>query len=299
MMYFPYIVSFSIQVLDEYMQFTEFVNLEPPRVTQLIGERIPQKLAVAMPFNGTRRWYLQAFHKQASNLIDEFEDYQVQAGRQLRAVAAMMYADGVQAVYIPLMGRALLERGTEYMVLAAQAITELATDEALAFYTNHHISAFCYGETNLLPLDIQDKTARLNTTNQGTRYLRYGIMADRPLPDLIARIGRLQRRIGKLPSEQQLLEDYYGGEFIAAGLWIGSDQPSVFDVPYAVNENTALYFLQFPTPYLDQTTWRRLLYDYLYVRGDEESLYPDNVSTERRITGLGVRRDGYWIPSDI
>ena len=66
-------------------------------------------------------------------------------------------------------------------------------------------------------------------------------------------------------------------------------------MPLVTNGQTALYFLQFPTLYLNQRTWRRLLFDFLFVRGDEESLYPDNVSAERDIVGLGVRRDGYWV----
>src|SRR5207247_5237767 len=126
------------------------------------------------------------------------------------------------------------------------------------------------------------------------RYLRYGVIADRPQPDLISRTIQLHHRLETVPTEAQLAEDYYCGPFIQIGMWIGSDQPTLFDVPLVTREDTALYFLQFPTLYLDQYLWRRLLYDYLYVRGDDEGLHSDDLTFERHIMGLGVRRDGRW-----
>jgi hypothetical protein len=128
-------------------------------------------------------------------------------------------------------------------------------------------------------------------------YVRYGVFADIEIPDIIAHTLRLYQRLGKPPSEAQLLATYYGGRPVKLNIWLGTDQPTFFDVPLVLNGHTALYFLQFPTPYMDFPLWRRILYDYLFVRGDEESLYPENVSSERLITGLGTRRNGYWQPA--
>ncbi len=203
----------------------------------------------------------------------------------------------MSAVYTPILGRALFERGAEYMAAATEGIRITAHETTLRFYRDHDIEASCYGELTLLPDDLQTDLQRLESTKPAKHALRYGIMADRPLPDFIRRTAQFTQKHGVAPTEDQFSTAYYGGDPVPVGMWIGCDQPTVFDVPFVLNEFTALYFLQFPTPYLDRTLWRRLLYDYLFVRGDEETLYAENLSTERKITGLGVRRDGFWIPS--
>ncbi len=210
----------------------------------------------------------------------------------------MLFNDGVTAIYSPTVGHALGERGEEYMTFIAGALSILADDEAFDWCRQHDIWADCYGETNLLPQTVQDALKHLSSvthTANARHYLRYGVFADQTTPDLINRTIKLYQQLGTLPTETQLIEAYYNAPPIPAAVWIGTDQPTIFDVPLVTNGQTALYFLQFPTLYLDRHTWRRLLFDFLFVRGDEESLYPDNVSAERDIIGLGVRRDGYWV----
>lgn len=282
------------------MTFDEFVTLAPRQMAELLTGRSTEHssaLGVAMPLNGTRRWYLAHFKKQPDELLTE--DYSLQTRRGMWDLAVMLFADGVKALYMPVMGRALAERGPEYMHYAAQSLAWLATDEALDWYRQQGITAMCYGDIDILPTEVYERLAALpKLTAGGANHLRYGVFADRSTPDLIRRTIRLHKDLGKLPTESQLLEDYYAGPFVPAGLWIGTDQPTLFDVPLAVHGNTALYFLQFPTLFLDRARWRRILYDYLFVRGDQETLYPENLGRAGRVLGLGVRRDGYWQASE-
>src|SRR5207247_2507722 len=132
-----------------------------------------------------------------------------------------------------------------YMAFVTDSIRSLADDEAAAWYLANNVVVSFYGEIGLLPADVQELVLDISRrTKDAERYLRYGIFADRPQPDLIARTIRLYHELGAAPTEQQLGEDYYGGLCIPLGLWIGSDQPTLFDVPLVVHGDTALYFLQ-------------------------------------------------------
>jgi hypothetical protein len=276
------------------MDFATFAELDPGAVRALVQPRVS---GVAMPFNGTRRWFL-ATHGANTELYGQA--YAHDSRVQMWSIIELLFDDGVRAVYTPVVGRALAERGPAYMAFVCAAVGQLADSTALERYARRQIAVSFYGETALLPPEVRDQIAEATRiTHQRTpkHHIRYGVFADRPLPDFIARTVALSQQLNATPTVAQLLEAYYGGEGIPAELWIGSDQPSVFDVPFVVNEQSALYFLQFPTFFLDRATWRRILYDYLYVRGDEETLYSENISSERYITGLGIKHDGFWKPA--
>jgi hypothetical protein len=281
-----------------HMQFDEFAALPPAEVAHQLAQRSP--FGVAIPFNGTRRWYLDKFSKTPNDLLGP--DYAIQVRLGMWDVIKLIFADGVNAVYTPVLGRAMLERGPQYMQFAIQAVGQLAEPEAREWYATNQVAVSFYGSLELLPAEMCQRLAEVSreSAREGvTRRLRYGVFADQQETEVIRRTVQLYQQLGQPPTPNQLIEDYYGDLAIPVNIWIGSDQPSVFDVPLAINDQTALYFLQFPTLYLDQPTWRRVLYDYLFVRGDEETLYPANVTAERHITGLGSRQDNFWRPSTL
>lgn len=277
------------------MEFSEFASLPAPDVAAVVLHHVAHPLGVAIPFNGTRRWYMSTFQKDAAELYTE--TYLERVFCQMMAVMDMMFADGVQTIYTPIIGRDLAQRGQDYMRFGVQAVAQVVSDAARKWYDTRQIEALCYGETSLLPRGIQMMLEHLPIHDDALHRLRYGVFADRPLTDIIAHTLRLQHTGNKPPTAEQVIKSYYGGAATPVSMWIGSDQPTIFDVPLVVHGNTALYFLQFPTLYLDQPSWRRLLYDYVFIRGDQETLYPDNIATEKHITGLGRRQDGYWVPS--
>lgn len=277
------------------MQFSEFLHLPAAQVRSLVQRHAP--VAVAIPFNGTRRWYMATYQKQAEDVFSE--DYLERVLGRMLEIMGMMFADGVRTIYTPIMGRALMERGEAYMEFGIRAIGNVAAAAAQAWYAEHQIEASAYGQLDLLPAELQQTLAAMSAQAESpTGYLRYGVFADQPLDDLLQRTVRLYQQNGTVPSGDELMAAYYGGLADPITMWIGADQPTVFDVPLVLHEATALYFLQFPTLYLDIATWRRLLYDSLFVRGDEETLYPDNLLETRQVAGLGVRRAGGWQPSD-
>lgn len=280
------------------MELTEFITLTSPAVHEILQQTPGHEPGVAIPFNGTRRWYMATYQKTAEEVYTQ--DYLDRVFHRMREVMEMMFADGVHTIYTPIVGRDLASRGENYVKFADYATGNVAQEEAMVWYLKHHVHASVYGQTDLLSSGVQkivQNMAEKTHTPQVLHYLRYGVFADKPVDDLIHRTIALYQKTGEIPTEQALLQDYYGGPAIPVDIWIGSDQPTVYDIPMVLHGNTALYFLQFPTLYLTREGWRRILYDYLFVRGDQETLYPDNITQQQTITGLGVRTDGGWMPA--
>ncbi len=280
------------------MNYLEFVDYPSETVRQIVQERYAHNLGIGIPFNGTRRWYLDHFQKNPDDILTS--DYVIQSTRRMRQIITMMYADGVTCVYTPLLGRDLAERGAEYMDWANDSIYLLVDEEAMTWYQSNHVQVSSYGQLDILSADSQnllENLAEVTQSSTAQHYLRYGMFADQPLSIVIEKTLILADQLGRQPTSDELVEAFYSGPRVDMQMWIGSDQPSVFDVPLVMHGATDLYFLQFPTPYLDHQLWRRLLYDILYVRGDEETLYPENISPQRFITGLGHRADTHWHPA--
>lgn len=274
------------------MEFSEFASLTPAA----LHAHLPHPIGIAIPFNGTRRWYMRTFDKAEQDTLSD--DYLNQVFGRMREVMGMMFEDGIHTIYTPIIGHDLAERGESYMQFSNAAIAKLGNDEAMHWYHANGVQASSYGQTTLLFPEVQTILKNLAERTRSTQhFLRYGVFADRPLTDIIAHVARLHTELGTPPGEKDLLASYYDKHVIPVDIWIGSDQPTVYDVPMVIHGNTALYFLQFPTLYLDRLLWRRILYDYLFVRGDQESLYPENISLEHHISGLGIRKDGYWKPA--
>jgi hypothetical protein len=281
------------------MDHLTFSALEPDAVTEIVRQRVAEPLGVAMPYNGTRRWYLQAFGRQPDARYSA--DYTEQT-RQCRGTLRRCLTTASPRSTCPYFWPALVARGQEYMAFAVEALGWLVDEPARRWYGANHIAAACYGELEPLPDSMRQRllrTAEETHVSDARRYLRFGVFADQPTDDLIRRTLRLHAALGRPPEERDLMADYYAGPPVRAGLWIGTDQPTVFDVPLVIHGHTALYSLQFPTPYLDRRLWRRILYDYLYIRGDEESLHPEHDPSARLVLGLGERHNGYWRPSYV
>jgi hypothetical protein len=95
-----------------------------------------------------------------------------------------------------------------------------------------------------------------------------------------------------------LLHQYYGQPIGPIDVVLGSGQPALWDVPLLDVNRANLYFLQAPTLCLDRVTLRRILYDHLYLRTDDDE--PDQDLDARewgdpRVLGLGRRTRRGWI----
>jgi hypothetical protein len=87
------------------------------------------------------------------------------------------------------------------------------------------------------------------------------------------------------------LNRYYGQPVGPIDLIIGSGQPAIWDLPLLDINKASLYFLQAPTFCLSREILRKILYDHLYQRINDDELY-DNLPAEtwRRVEVLGIGR---------
>jgi hypothetical protein len=279
------------------MNFDEFAGLAAGDVATLVARGMPGPLGVAVDFDGTRRWYMKTHSVGREDLYGD--GYATATMREVRRVTRMIFEDGARAVYCPALSvRIEAERGPEYARFQIEKLVEqLASDEMLSWCRDLGIELSCYGATHRLPpgaREIVETLGERTRSRAKTRYMRWSVFAGSPYNDVFSRVVRLFENRGVVPTDVEVIEQYYGGPHVPLAMWVGHKFPSVSGVPLLLNGRTSLYFLQFPTPLLDLRAWRRLLFDTLYVRGEQSSLHPDDVPSERRILGLGVRVDGCW-----
>jgi hypothetical protein len=280
------------------MRFEHFVERPPAEVSALVSTQIPEGLGVGVHFDGTRRWYMRTFGTKPEDLYGEH--YTSQITGQIRRVTKMIFEDGARAVYLPALGmRMETERGPEYARFQMEGLVrELSREEMREFCRGLDAELSCYGAIERFSDEhrsvLQSLPARTRTS--GTcRYLRWGTFAGSPLADVFERVVRRYEATGRAPSDVEAVEDYYGGPHVPLRIWIGQECPSIYGIPLLFNSRTNLYFLQFPTAYLDHRGWRRLLFDALYVRGEQSRLNIENLPDDRRIFGLGMRVAGHWL----
>jgi len=277
------------------MEFETFSFLPAREVAALVEDRFTERLGVAVHFDGTRRWYLRTYGACEHDLYNE--DYASKTMQRIRDISEMMFRDGVTALYLPALGKRIeVERGPQYARFQADSLTHaLLEEDMLEFCRGLGIRLSCYGGVERLATRLERELRERQDVAGVERYMRWGVFAGSPLGDFSQRAVALSAKLGRAPTAAEILADYYAGPHIPVHIWIGQKRPSVYGVPFLLNSRTSLYFLQFPTPLLDRLTWRRVLYDAMYIRGDDSELFPEDVPLEREILGLGKLADGRWV----
>lgn len=260
---------------------------------QQIAGIIRQKVSTAVLFiNGTRRWFM-------SQNVD-WANYSQITGDAQRRVSQLMYEHGVQTLIQPVLGYDLIDRGPEYLKLAIeQGLAELAADEDFReWYHKTQIRVSLYGNwaAALTDLGFAKVANLLNEliaeTGHYTRYrLLLGVFADEGLDNIVSLARTVNR--GK-----ELLTRYYGQPVEPINLIIGSGQPAIWDLPLLDINKASLYFLQSPTFCLDRDILRRILYDHLYERVNDDELNDSlhgQTWGDAKVFGIGRRTRNGWV----
>ena len=267
------------------------------------------------PINGTRRWFLLEYppDSEAGALAAYLEIIEQRHIDLYR----LLFDHGIDYLLTPAFGPDLLERGDEYIHVAAEGLTRLATHEKFVnFYDDYDVRVRFYGDhrryfgaTPYAYLsDLFDElTARTLTHDRYRLFL--GLFAN----DAAETIGELAIRHhadhGRAPDKRALVELYYGEYVPPVSFFIGFDKFSAFDMPLVATGEEDLYFTVSPSPYLTARQLREILYDHLYARrgeADYASLGPGEWALMRefyqanlgKTLGVGAKqgRGGYWYP---
>jgi hypothetical protein len=215
----------------------------------------------------------------------------------------------------PCFGPDILERGEDYMGMAAEGLSFLASHpDFLRFYDRHRVRVRFYGDYEryfgatpyAYLVDVLDEV-RARTAHHSRHRLFFGLFAHDATQTIAELAVGYYARHGQVPDRRALVELYYGEYVDPVDLFIGFDKCAAFDMPLVATGNEDLYFTVCPSLYLDARQLRAILYDHLYTRrgeADYAALGPDEWAymadfyraNRGKTLGLGTQRQGIWYP---
>ncbi len=290
-----------------------FHNLPTEEIARLVREK-GGKVCV-FPVNGTRRWLMLEHAEEATT--DYIEAYLRIVPRRMVELFGLIFDHGVDTLLAPMVGPDLLERGEDYLRLAARGLTMFARNpDFLEFYDRYDVRVRFYGDAQRHlrgtsaagALEAFDEVTR-RTASHCRRRLFFGIFANDATETTAEIAIRFYQEHGHAPDRRQIVEAYYGEYVAPVDLFIGFGPFSAFDMPLLSIGREDLYFTVSPSPYLDAETLRAILYDHLYGRsepeyheltgGDWQSLRRFYHLNRRVVLGVGVTtaRGRIWLPA--
>lgn len=296
------------------MDSKSFENLPTSKVARLVREA-GSKVCV-FPINGTRRWFvLECAWQQGDSSAETYLDVMINRHIELYQ---LVFDYGLDTLLTPAFGPDLMERGEDYVQLAAEGLAQLTKHpDLLAFYRSYDVRVRFYGDYRKFfdPTPyayLSDLFDELTAATQAhTRHrLFFGLFANDATETIAELSVRYYLDRGRVPDRRTLVELYYGEYVEPVDLFIGFDKLSVFDMPLLATGSEDLYFTISPSPYMSERQLRSILYDHLYARReaepDHEAMGPDDWALMRdfyhmnrdRAFGIGARQQqgGFWYP---
>jgi tuberculosinol/isotuberculosinol synthase len=254
----------------------DFLALPTAEVAGLVREAGP-KLCV-FPINGTRRWFMLEHEPGDQDPVALYLDV---AWRRHVELYRLLFDHGVETLVTPVFGPDLLDRGEEYMKMAAAGLSGPASHSIFSdFYDAYEVRVRFYGdyERFFAPTpyrrlcDLFDQITEHTATHDRFR-LFFGVCAQDATETIAELAVHYHARHGRVPDKRTLIELYYGETLPPVDLFIGFDKFSAFDMPLIATGDEDLYFTVSPSPYLDERQLRAILYDHLYARRGPEPDY--------------------------
>jgi len=288
-----------------------FQSLPTAEVDRLVRSDGPK--VCVFPINGTRRWFLLEHPPQrAEDLVPMYLDAII---RRHIDICKLFFDHGLDTLLAPCWGPDIMERGEEYMHMAAEGLTALAMHPAyLDFFEEYSVRVRFYGDyrkflgqTRHVYLFDQFEEVTARTRAHDRRRLFIGLFAH-DATETVAEIAvQFYRQHGRPPDKAEIVEAYYGEHVGAVDLFIGFDKFSAFDMPLVTTGHEDLYFTVSPSPYISKRQLRAILYDHLYARrggpdysamdAADRAMMRDFYRANLESTmGIGTRHKGIWYP---
>jgi adenosine tuberculosinyltransferase len=294
----------------EWVEHGKFLSLPKEELADIV--RASGTKVCVFPFNGTRRWFLMEHGDQAGGSF--YQSYVEQTTQGYIQIFQLLFDHGIDTILAPVFGSEILTRGAEYMQQIGASMGLLAEHaDFLAFYEKYDVRVHFYGdyrrelkETEYAFITDQFDGAAKKTSPHNRHRLLYGVFAS----DATQSIGELAvehyKKTGKIPSQRELVEAYYGEYIDRANIFIGFEKFAVFDYPMLNWGEESLYFTVAPSLYMTEKQFRDILYDHIYLRPVKE---PDYSTMPRKdllsmrgfylenrdaTLGVGEVRNGIW-----
>lgn len=291
-----------------------FQSLTDEQVASLVREAGPK--VCVFPINGTRRWFMLEHRLESEQ--DFVPSYLQLSAQQHVRLYKLFFDHGVDTLLTPVFGPDLLERGDEYLKVAAEGLKMLATDPAfLDFYAAYDVRVRFYGDyrkffgpTPYAHLSDLFAGVSSKTAGHSSHRLFFGVCAHDATETVAQLAIRYHAEFGRPPDRRAIVEMYYGEYLDPVDFFIGFDKFSAFDMPLLATGSEDLYFTICPSLYLTARQLRDILYDHLFARRGGEPDYsvmtPEGWERMRefyrinreRTMGIGVKREpgGVWYP---
>lgn len=296
------------------MNRDEFLALPAADVAAHMREAGPK--VCVFPINGTRRWFMLEYPPQPDT--DVLAAYLAIVEQRHIDLYRLFFDHGVHTLLTPAFGPDLLERGDEYIQIAAEGLARLATEDVfLDFYREYDVRVRFYGDhrkylgsTRFAYLcDLFDDLTR-RTLSHTRHRLFFGLFAHDATETIAELSVHYYRQHTRVPDKWTLIELYYGEYVPPVDLFIGFDKFCAFDMPLVATGNEDLYFTVSPSPYLTAPQLRAILFDHLITRRMAETDYSALERNEWQLMrsfyrtnigntlGVGARQThgDYWYP---
>jgi tuberculosinol/isotuberculosinol synthase len=286
----------------------KFLEMPTWEIADIVRERGPR--VCVFPLNGTRRWFFLEREPDADE--NHAEALVTATGYALRRLVELLFDHGLDTVLTPVYGKDLAtERGSQYHQLAKLGLRMLTDTSFQTFYDAQGIRVRFYGEyeegftDDPALLETLLRTER-RTAHYAAHRLFYGVCGESAVRTITARAAELGRAL----SHREAIKAFYGEPIGLADLFIGFDAPTAFDMPLLDSGGVDLYFTLSPSPYVDQTVLRAILYDWIFIRSDTETDYSSLKATDwkymreyyrqhsYKVIGMGKKRNGIWYVAD-
>lgn len=259
------------------MDYEAFVQLSTAEIAKLV--RKDRARTCVFPFNGTRRWFmLEHAHKVTEDFTKQYIETTTQA---YISTYKLVFDHGIDTIVAPVFGGELFSRGEEYMREIGAGMSLLATHPAfIEFYKEYGIRIHFYGDYRKqldgtpysYICDNFDEITK-STAKHTSRRIFYGVCADDATSTIAEMSIKHFQSTGHIPNKNELITIYYGEPIEKADIFIGFEKFNVFDYPMLGWGEESLYFTVAPSLYMNERQFRKIVYDYLFLRPVEEIDY--------------------------
>ena len=252
-------------------EWNEFRDWSPAAVQKALDK---DKSVVFAP-GGTSRWYF-VYHgdiRQGYTQSDQFADYARRSMLRVLEIASMMFADGISTVLAMVYVPAMTRRDEEYVSNLSWVYEVMVGDEARQRYDHDRISVKFRGDWDrtLEIVGSADLSGYFEEVEQGTAGRKHQFIWLTEETELIPQqlvdmVAREIAQTGRFPDRASLSAAYYGFPLTEADIFIGHNKPTLGGLAPPLLVLNDLYYTVTPSLSLDQTQWRRILYDHLFSR---------------------------------
>jgi hypothetical protein len=297
------------------MELDAFLQLPTEEVFKLAQNENAPKLGIFIPDGNRRLMLIKSDVKpETDEYYSQLADEQTSCG--LKAFRTF-FEHGLPVLFTPLFSRAVLERNPTYRVFTARRTLEtiFRSDEWLNFYHDLQIRIKVYGNRETLNQPDYENINRLidqveEITKIYSAHTLYIGIGGEPWVgwDVAFATIRYFEKLGRHPiDKKELIEFMYGNILPPANFVVFSGKPGGLGaLPSLISgKNTQIFYLPAPGVIaLNQTTYRKILHNLLYVKKGGYNLNQEKLEELRNkykgmeniVVGLGQNVGSVWIP---